>query len=85
MLRRIVSTEVMPKPTAPKDKTAVSLYETKKTEDGFPYRVRANKRGVAVVPMTIELPEADFLHHYATAKKSGHTVPQRIVAILAQN
>lgn len=80
MLSRIVSTPVMPKAT-----TTAPIYTKKLTKNGTSYRVRTNKRGVPIVALSFELPEADFLHHEELAHRSKQTVAERVIALLAQN
>lgn len=69
----------------PKATTTAPLYAKVLSENGTPYRVRTNKKGVRIVPVAVEIPETDFLHHDRMAHSQKKTVQQRVIALLAQN
>ena len=60
-----------------------SNYFRATTKDGMVYRVRTNKRGVRIVPITLEVPEKTFLHYHHTRR--GQTIRERMIEVLEAN
>jgi hypothetical protein len=80
-LSRVCSLLVIPRMNTPS--TTDSNYFRDTTKDGTVYRVRTNKRGVRIVPITLEVPEKTFLHYHDTRK--GQTVRERMIEVLEAN